>query len=89
MVKRGIKILGNDILFNGLLNLTDRKIADRIMSKVVGSSLDALERSKAKEKSRKISPYTVQADTLVSSIVFQAGPNYLMLPPYRSENTVT
>ncbi|KAL2481687.1 Uncharacterized protein Adt_34653 [Abeliophyllum distichum] len=36
----------------GPLNSTEREVADHVMSRVIGSSLDALERRKAKEKKK-------------------------------------
>ncbi|KAL2542219.1 hypothetical protein Adt_03197 [Abeliophyllum distichum] len=52
MIKRGLEIIGSDLSLCGPLNSTKREVVDYVMSRVIGSSLDALERRKVKEKNK-------------------------------------
>ncbi|KAL2491985.1 hypothetical protein Adt_27613 [Abeliophyllum distichum] len=52
MIKRGLEIIGSDLSLCGLLNSTECEVADHVMSRVIGSLLNALERRKAKKKKK-------------------------------------
>ncbi|KAL2505430.1 hypothetical protein Adt_21051 [Abeliophyllum distichum] len=76
MIKRGSKISGINLSLGGQLNLANGEVIDQVMLIVIGSSLDALERGKVKEKKKKKSK-TCLVDPLVS---FHDLPSQTELP---------
>ncbi|KAL2465971.1 hypothetical protein Adt_41822 [Abeliophyllum distichum] len=52
MKKRGLEINSSDLLLCGLLNSADHEVSDQVMSRVIRSSLDTLERRMEKKKKK-------------------------------------